>query len=162
MRHRMTKTDFLTAATAAAREASRTSHLPAGVTVAQAALESGWGSSELSTAASNFFGIKARAGRDWVEMKTCECRRGMAIHARAKFAKYSSMQECFEDRDRMILTLPAYAEARKLAASPEDFVRALAEHWATDPHYADKVLQLYFTNSLDLLDRTPAEVPVTP
>ena len=162
MRRRVNKEEFLTAATVAAREASRTSHLLAGITVAQAALESAWGSSELSTSAFNFFGIKARAGRDWIEMRTQECRRGMAVHARARFAKYSSMQECFEDRDRMILQLPVYAEARSVAADPEQFIRALAQHWATDPHYAEKVLQVYHTNGLDMLDSAPAEVPIVP
>jgi flagellum-specific peptidoglycan hydrolase FlgJ len=131
-------------------------------TPAQGTVMISWGSSGLCASAFNFFGIKARAGRDWVEMKTCECRRGMAVHARARFARYLSMQECFEDRDRMILELPVYAEARGLAPNPEPFLRALARHWATDPHYADKVLQVYHTNHLDLLDSAPAELPLTP
>jgi len=56
----MTKQEFLDAATAAARESSAKSNLPAGITVAQAALESAWGRSYLSRAAHNYFGIKAQ------------------------------------------------------------------------------------------------------
>jgi hypothetical protein len=61
---------------------------------------------------------------------------------RARFAKFSSMEECFAARDRMILTLPCYAEARACSAEPEKFVRALAKRWATDPEYAEKILRI--------------------
>jgi len=148
----MTKEEFIAAATAAARASSATSGLPAGVTVAQAALESAWGSSELSRAANNYFGIKARPGGAAVELLTTEYINGAPVHVPAKFAKYASMTECFADRDRMIASLPAYGEARAAAADPEAFTRALARHWATDPDYAQKLLTVYRVHGLDKLD----------
>src|SRR5512146_1104416 len=144
----MTKRDFLEAAVAAARESSRASGLPAGVTVAQAVLESAWGASRLSREANNYFGIKAHGGSEYIELPTTEVTHGVVVRTAARFAKYSSMAECFADRDRLILSLGCYEDARSRAADPEAFVRALAKHWATDPSYSEKVLSIYRTNRL--------------
>lgn len=153
----MNKTEFIEAAIAAAKEASLVSGLPAGVTVAQAALESAWGQSQLSREANNYFGIKAHGDHDHIEMQTTEVTHGVAAKTAARFAKYASMAECFADRDRLILTMARYAEARKNAGDPEAFVRALAKHWATDPDYAEKVLRTYRANKLNSLDQPPTK-----
>lgn len=150
----MTKEEFLDVAIAAARESSRVSGLPAGVTVAQAALESAWGQSQLSREANNYFGIKAHGERGAIEMPTTEVTNGVAERTAARFATYDSMTECFADRDRLILRLACYAEARQCADDPEAFVRALAKHWATDPNYAEKVLSVYRVNKLAGLDHS--------
>ena len=65
---------------------------------------------------------------------------GREVRVSAEFARYDSMEECFADRDRLIATVPCYAGARACGGDPEAFARALAVHWATDPHYADKLL----------------------
>jgi len=148
----MTKDEFIAAASASARLSSATSGFPPGVTVAQAALESGFGSSGLSKAANNYFGIKARPGGESVELPTTEYVNGVPVHGTAKFAKFASMAECFSARDQLIALFPAYAEARAAAQDPEAFVYALARHWATDPGYAEKVLLVYREHALDKLD----------
>ncbi len=149
----MNKAEFLGLATAAALDCSRTSGLPPGVTVAQAALESAFGASQLSRRAHNYFGIKAHGALPWIALPTLEYCGGRAIWVEARFARYDSMTAGFADRDRIILTLPCYAEARACAADPEAFVRALARHWATDPGYADKVLKVYSENQLCAYDQ---------
>ena len=148
----MTKQRFISTATAAAQTCSLTSGFPAGVTVAQAALESRWGQSRLSREAHNYFGIKARRGRPFITFETLEAVDGSMVRTIARFAKYDSMADCFADRDRMIATLPYYAEARACCADPEQFIHALAKSWATDPHYADKLLALYRAHQLSELD----------
>jgi flagellum-specific peptidoglycan hydrolase FlgJ len=153
----MTKEEFLVAAAKAARESSRTSGLPAGVTVAQAALESAWGKSGLSRDANNYFGIKAHGEHPSVEMPTTEVNNGVAARTAARFAKYESMAECFADRDRLILTMGCYAEARACAGDPESFIRGLAKHWATDPQYAEKLVRLYRANGLASLDQSTTQ-----
>ena len=155
----MTKKEFLTAATAAARAASAISGFIPGVTVAQAALESGWGNSLLARTAHNYFGIKARKGRPSVAMPTWEFSNGSRVRLTARFAKYASMEECFVDRDRMIATLSHYAQARSCARDPEAFVRALAKRWATDPRYPEKLLKLYCDYHLDELDQDFRDQP---
>jgi len=155
----MTKGEFIAAATAAAQGSSATSGFPPGVAVAQAALESAWGNSELARAANNYFGIKARPGGEAIELPTIEYIDGAPVHIPAKFAKYAAIAECFADRDLMIASLPAYREARAAAGDPEAFARSLARHWATDPGYAEKVLYLYRAHGFDRLDHSSAEMP---
>lgn len=149
----MTKEEFLRKAITAACESSRTSGLPAGVTVAQAALESAWGASQLSRDANNYFGIKAHGDHGFIELPTIEVTNGVAVRTVARFARYASMAECFEDRDRLILKLACYVDARACGGDPEAFVRALAKHWATDPNYAEKILNVYRNNKFNELDQ---------
>lgn len=139
----MTKQDFLKTAGAAARASSAKSGLPAGIAVAQAALESAWGASKLSRVANNYFGIKALRGREWVEMPTLEEVGGRKVWTRARFVRFTGMEECFAERDAMILRLRCYAEACAAKGDPQAFTRALARHWATDSRYADKVLAIW-------------------
>jgi flagellum-specific peptidoglycan hydrolase FlgJ len=148
----MTKEEFLTAAKAAALESARTSGLPAGVTVAQAALESAWGKSQLSRTANNYFGIKAHGDLPWVELPTSEVISGAAVRVSARFAQYESMTACFAARDQMILRLPVYADARASVHDAPAFIKALARHWATDPRYAGKLERVYRENGLEALD----------
>ncbi len=152
----MTKAEFILAASAAARESSRISGLPPGVTVAQAALESRWGASQLARAAHNYFGIKAHGALPSISLPTLEYRDGRAVWVEAWFARYESMAACFADRDHILLTAACYGNARACAANPEAFIRALAQRWATDPNYAEKVLDIYRKNNLNELDQHSA------
>ena len=138
----MTKEEFLQKAWAAARKASSVSGLPAVVTVAQAALESNWGQSQLSRDANNYFGLKAHSSHACVAMPTKECDDKGEHSTRAQFALYGSMEECFADRDRVINTCGVYAKARECAADVHNFVNEMAKHWATDPDYAEKLIGL--------------------
>ena len=146
----MTKDEFITAATTVARAFSAT---PAGVTLAQAALESAFGQSQLSREARNYFGIKAHGALPFVEMSTHEAANGTLVRVSARFAKYESMEACFADRERILTNVAAYADARACVADPEAFIRALARHWATDPHYAEKLLRIYREHGFDQLDQ---------
>lgn len=150
----MNNQEFLKVAIAAAVEASLAGGLPAGITVAQAILESNWGKSRLARDANNFFGIKAHGDHDRVAYPTFECVNGRTVRVQAEFARYVSMAECFADRDRLILSAACYAGARAAANDPELFARALARHWATDPRYAEKLLAIYRENRLNELDST--------
>ncbi len=147
----MNQEEFLAQATAAALESSRTSGLPAGITVAQAALESAWGNSALSRRANNYFGIKAHGRHAVLEMPTTEVINGNVQKVTARFAAYKDMADCFACRDQLIRHGAVYAEARANATDPEQFVRALAEHWATDPHYSENILKIYYENNLGRL-----------
>ncbi len=149
----MTKQEFFAAAMRAARTASRESGFPPGITVAQAALESNFGQSRLSVDAHNYFGIKAHANHSRVSYPTFENVGGRDVRVSAEFARYASMEECFTDRDRIIATVCCYSGARACGGDPEAFAHALSTHWATDPHYLEKLLRVYRDNHLDELDR---------
>jgi len=124
-------------------------------TPAQGTVLISWGSSQLARDANNFFGIKAHGGRPFIELPTTEVLNGVAQGVTARFARYSSMAECFADRDAILSRVSLYAAARAAAADPEAFTRALAQHWATDPAYAEKVLMVYRAEGLAALDRRP-------
>ncbi len=141
----MTRSEFLRQAIAAATAASAKSGFPAGITVAQAALESAWGQSKLSCEANNYFGIKAYGKRDRVAMPTHEVENGTTKAVTAEFAKFQSMAECFAARDQLIATSSLFAEARACPADAAAFARAIAKHWATDPAYAEKLLAIHGT-----------------
>jgi flagellum-specific peptidoglycan hydrolase FlgJ len=136
----MTKQEFVQQAHAAASQSSRQSGMPAMVTVAQAALESNWGQSKLSKEANNYFGIKSHGDQDQVQMITNECEKGTPVVIKAEFAKYRSMLDCFQCRDRIVTKAAVYAAARKNLGDEASFIREIAKHWATDPKYAEKLL----------------------
>jgi flagellar protein FlgJ len=146
----MTKLEFIAMATAAAA----TGKYPTGITVAQAALESAWGNSQLALKANNYFGIKAHGDAESIAMLTTEVVNGKSVKLVARFAAYPDMVACFADRDRIITQLACYQDARANASDPELFARCLARHWATDPKYAEKLLKIYRDNTLQSLDES--------
>jgi len=113
--------------------------MPAMVTVAQASLESNWGQSKLSKEANNYFGIKAHGNHARVQMPTEECEKGATVAVQAEFAKYLSMLDCFQCRDRILLRGAVYAGARENRGDEDGFIAEIAKHWATDPKYAEKL-----------------------
>ena len=138
----MTKAEFVQKAYAAALESSKKSGMPPLVTVAQAALESGWGLSRLSQQANNYFGIKACGSHNCIEMATDECKAGKRVEVEAAFARYASMGDCFRCRDRILAHSATYASARAVREDELAFVREIARHWATDPMYAAKLSEV--------------------
>jgi flagellum-specific peptidoglycan hydrolase FlgJ len=141
----MTKPEFIALAIAVAKKGK----YPAGITVAQAAIESAWGSSQLSQKANNYFGIKAHGDAKSIELPTTEVVQGKVVKVSARFAAYPDLATGFADRDRIITQLACYQDARANATDPELFTRCLARHWATDPNYAEKLLKIYRDNKLD-------------
>jgi flagellum-specific peptidoglycan hydrolase FlgJ len=135
----MTKQEFVQQACKAASQSSERSGMPAMVTVAQAALESNWGQSKLSTVANNYFGIKAHDPHDRIQMSTDECEQGRSVVVHAEFAKYGSLLDCIHCRDGILLRGAVYAGARQMRGDEAGFIREIAKHWATDPKYAEKL-----------------------
>lgn len=129
-----------------ARETAIASGIPAGVTLAQAALESGYGTSALAQAPHfNFFGVTYRNqpyGK--VLMPTREYRQGRWVTERRAFVSYGSPRASFEDHAGLFHRNPVYrsALARLETHDVVGFVREMAKHYAIDPDYATKVLRL--------------------
>src|SRR5437762_12873569 len=102
----MKKQEFLSAAIAAARQTSAQSNLPAGVTVAQAALETAWGESRLAQKANNYFVIKARGDQPFVALPTSECDSVATKRFTARLARYLFIKECSVVRNAITLATP--------------------------------------------------------
>ena len=91
--------------------------VPASVTLAQYALESGYGTSGLATTANNYFGITGKYNGQFV------VRNGR------NWRKYSSMEESFDDHGRL-LSSGRYANATKGVTTSSGFIDAIAEIYA--------------------------------
>jgi flagellum-specific peptidoglycan hydrolase FlgJ len=154
---------FLQAIVSAAQATQRRWGVPASVTIAQAILESssslGWGKSQLATLANNFFGIKAlhAANPDtYVEFDTREFVNGLPQIVKAKFERYGSMLESFDDHGRLLATAPRYASAMAVREDPESFCIQL-QHcgYSTSSSYAVTLLKLIHEYDLTQYDVPP-------
>lgn len=132
-----------------AMAASRETGIPAHQMIGQAALESGWGRREILNAdgssSHNLFGIKA--GADWkgkvVEAKTTEYHNGVAGKPTEKFRAYDSYADSFRDYAKLLSENPRYAKVLEQSESVQGFAHALQHAgYATDPKYADKLVQV--------------------
>jgi hypothetical protein len=123
----------------AAAQASRKAwKVPASVTLAQWALESNWGKA-MPKGSNNPFGIKAKAGDPYVESRTHEVVKGKRIEIVAKFRKFASLQDAFNEHGRLLATLHPYAHARTVIGTPDAFADALTGVYATDPDYGSEL-----------------------
>lgn len=129
-------------------EASRSTGIPPQFLVAHAALESGWGRSEIrkgdGASSFNLFGIKA--GKNWngasVEAATTEYVDGQAQVQTERFRAYSSYEECFRDYAALLRNSPRYGGVIGSQDGTE-FAKGLQRAgYATDPAYADKLSRI--------------------
>jgi flagellar protein FlgJ len=137
-----------------ALKAAQESGIPAHFMVAQAALETGWGKSEMLQAngqsAHNLFGVKA--GKDWtgdvVEKSTTEYVDGVPQKTVARFRAYASYGEAFSDYAGLLKNNPRYA-AVVGSQDAATFARGLQQAgYATDPMYAAKLERIISGNTL--------------
>jgi peptidoglycan hydrolase FlgJ len=117
------------------------------VILSQAALETGWGQHMINKqngdSSFNLFGIKANNGwqGEVASVKTLEYQNGIAQPQRANFRSYASYEESFDDYVAFIKNSSRYQNALKDGNSSDDYIRHLQQAgYATDPHYADKIL----------------------
>lgn len=123
-------------AIAAARASAKAFGIPASVSLAQWALESGWGQ-HLPPGSNNPFGIKARPGEPYVVVPTREVFKGKSTIVNAAFRKFASLSEAFEAHAKLLATAGVYAHARFALPDPFRFADALTGTYATDPKYGD-------------------------
>lgn len=138
--------NFIERLTPDAEVVSRESGIPVRFLLGHAALESGWGRSEIrmadGTPSHNLFGVKAGAG--WqgrsVDVKTTEYEDGIAHKKVETFRAYDSYQDSLRDYAKLLATSPRYAEVLKNTSDARAYARELQDAgYATDPHYAEKL-----------------------
>lgn len=125
------------------------------VLLAQAALETGWGKSVIKhkdgSSSHNLFNIKA--GSSWngkrANVATLEFEKGMPRKQMSGFRSYDSYQESFDDYVRLVKNNPRYHQALKNVDNPGRYMLELQKAgYATDPHYADKVMRIYHSDEV--------------
>lgn len=132
---------------AGAQASQKNTGIPASVTLAQWALESGWGKS-MPEGSNNPFGIKAAAGQDYVEAKTREVLDGKEVFITARFRKFASISEAFDLHGQLLANGKAYAHARSLLPDADNFADALTGTYATDPDYGKILKKIMKANNL--------------
>lgn len=123
--------------------------IPASVALAQAALESGWGTSAAAQLAHNYFGMTATgsAAQDpyW---------RGETY---GQYRAYNTGSLSFWDYARNYWTYPGYAAALAKRADPTAFIQLAAPIYSpTDTAYAQTVLRLISEYDLTQYDVPPS------
>ena len=117
-----------------AQESEEKYGVPASVTLAQYALESGYGTSNLAKTKNNYFGMKA-GSKGW--------------------QSFSSMAESFDAHGKL-LTKPIYADKTANATTAEEYIRAISETYAPSSDgnygYADKIMKIINDNNLTQYD----------
>lgn len=148
---------FLGMLAGAAQDCMRKTGIPASITLAQAALESGWGS---RAPGHNLFGIKA--DRSWagatVDIPTHEVVHGQSVAVTDKFRAYDSYAESMVDHARFLLSNPRYAPCFK-EETGLGWASALQKAgYATDPDYAAKLQATIRARNLQFYDQLPLGV----
>lgn len=151
--------EFFQEAIPLAVQAQREFGVPASVTLAQAAWETGRGVSPIG-AAKNYFGIKASVSADgtvnigpiaegWVWAWTKEWNGARYVDKRERFRKYRAMQDSFRDHGLLLATAPRYQEAMRAADDPREFARRIAAAgYATSPTYAADLIRVMDAENL--------------
>lgn len=131
----------------AAIDQMRRYKIPASITLSQALLESGAGSSYLATHANNHFGIKVGVGWNGPHLKRDDDSKG------ERFRKYKSVEESYEDHSQFLLK-DRYK--RLFDLDPLDYkawARGLkACGYATLPTYAERLIKIIETYELHEYD----------
>jgi hypothetical protein len=140
-------TAFIDAVGTAAQRSSKTSGVPASVTVAQAILESDWGRSRLSRQGNNLFGIKALGSvtgpAGVVTLATREHVDGGDVIVQAPFKAYFTLEQSIDDHGSFFKRNKRYAGALRVGNDARAFAHAIQDAgYATDPNYANKLIGL--------------------
>ncbi|MGI2166388.1 flagellar assembly peptidoglycan hydrolase FlgJ [Shewanella oncorhynchi] len=156
--------EFLATLYPHAEKAAKTLGTQPEVLLAQSALETGWGQKIVrgnnGAPSHNLFNIKA--DRRWLgdkaNVSTLEFEHGVAVQQKADFRVYSDFEHSFNDFVSFIAEGDRYQDAKKVAASPTQFIRALQDAgYATDPRYAEKVIKVMQSISEELKSILPGE-----
>lgn len=145
---RMTRQEYIRKYQLLAISEMNRSGIPASIKMAQACLESSDGNSEMSRKSNNHFGIKcksnwtgARSYHDDDEKSEC-------------FRKYKNVEDSYVDHTNFLMSNPRYNTLFQLESTNfAGWARGLKKAgYATDPRYAEKVIEIIELNQLWRLD----------
>ncbi|HLF35629.1 MAG TPA: glucosaminidase domain-containing protein [Cyclobacteriaceae bacterium] len=123
---------------------------PTSLIIAQAALESGWGTSRFFQEGNNLFGIKSYNPAD-VRVNSLVPNNGNAVFLK----KYPTLKACIEDYFLTIANSWAYQDFRKKreeASNPYELIWYLQNYSELRYDYVKKVGELMVHNELDQFD----------
>ena len=149
------ETTFLNTAVKQAQKVSKKYGLYPSVMIAQAIVESNWGKSGLAVNANNLFGMKADdswQGATYSSKTREEDKNGNSYYVTAKFRKYDTYQDSFDDNGKKLRLGVTWQPERykgawlENAASYADATKALTGTYATANNY-NTILNTRITTS---------------
>ncbi|HDA6093243.1 TPA: glycoside hydrolase family 73 protein [Enterococcus faecium] len=128
------------------------------IILGQAILESNWGKSTLASKYNNLFGIKAYGDQKKVSLETKEFVNEEWITIQGDFKVYDSWEQSMDDHTQLFVQgvdwNPALYEKVITATNYQEAAQALQDAgYATDPAYAQKIIQVIETYQLNQYDR---------
>ncbi|GIN26813.1 MULTISPECIES: phage tail protein [Bacillus] len=160
----MANTDFIKEIAPDAQRVYKKYDILASLIIAQACLESGWGTSELAQKGKNLFGIKGTYNGQYVLMWTTEYDKNEnPTRVQAKFRKYPSWTESIQDLANLYVNGTSWNPNQyKVVVGEKDYKKATAAlikaGYASDPNYATKLnnlIQTYNLTQYDTVDGVP-------
>lgn len=151
-----TKRKFITTILPVAQKQQKQYKVLTSITLAQAALESDWGQSQLAAQYHNLFGVKSSTASAKA-LTTKEYVNGQWITVTANFAVYDSWTESIEAHTRLFVQGTAWDSQHYQsvlnASNYQEAAQALqTKGYATDPDYAAKLISLIQTYKLNKYD----------
>ncbi|MBY4973932.1 glucosaminidase domain-containing protein [Streptococcus suis] len=138
-----------------AQQVSKNTGLVTSVMLAQAILESAWGTSRLATEANNLFGIKSDAlwKGDVLKVETKEFRDDKTITEEKLFRSYASIADSLIDYGTFFTSTPWRTQNYSKYVQSKDYQSAItnlqSSGYATDPVYGEKLKSLIERYKLD-------------
>jgi len=126
--------------------------------VAQSILETGWGQKVPSdkytgVKSNNLFGIKSKNDEPYIISTTWEVYNGTKYIIDAKFRRYNSAQQSWDDHIKFLLDNDRYNPFEEVMYDPYKASWAIKRcGYATDPMYAIKIIELIQRYNLGYLD----------
>jgi hypothetical protein len=157
----MDKTAFIATIAPLAVQNMQQSGVAASLIIAQAALESGWGSSGLTVRANNLFGIKGNGPAGSVNVLTTEYVNGKPVKVNVAFRAYHAWSESISDHTEIIRDGVSWNRdlyRKVIGATGKTAAREIAAAgYATDPDYADKLIGIMDMYNLYQYDQIAEE-----
>jgi len=159
-------TQIPAAVIACAQAGQKTWHIPASVSIAQWALESGWGAHE--SGKWNYGGITAKVtgavfpyqpGKPLEPATLCwthEEVNGQVVKCQRWFKDYTGPEAFFDAHAKLLATGVDYAAARAALPDVAKFIDLMAVHYATASGYADLLHSIIRAHNLTQYDLVTA------
>ncbi|APU72029.1 glycoside hydrolase family 73 protein [Companilactobacillus crustorum] len=117
------------------------------ITIAQAILESNWGTSSLASQYNNYFGIKGEDPSNTKVLQTKEYTNGQWITINGRFRVYSDFRESMKDHTKLLVDGTSWnSQQYKQVIQSKDYIEAAValqtDGYATDPGYTTKIIRI--------------------
>ncbi|PMD69498.1 glycoside hydrolase family 73 protein [Companilactobacillus nuruki] len=128
------------------------------ITIAQAILESDWGTSSLASQYNNYFGIKGDDPSNTKVLQTKEYTNGQWITINGRFRVYSDFRESMKDHTKLLVNGTTWnPQQYKQVLQSKDYIEAAvalqSDGYATDPGYTTKIIRIIQKYNLKKYDQ---------